>query len=480
MNTNNVAGVIGYAAFLFSFILIMFTDVCDPRQSLDMYSGVMCRCAFVVGALCVVPFKRQISIFLRSQKRVSVYLTSSIGAVFLLTLAAPFELPAIATYLRWACAGCAYCFLSNFWVLYRSRMNSYQMKSFISLSLLGALILYLAVVSAYQEVRVLFYLACLLGSICTSVLFHLNIPYDFSLYKTYDEMRHIPFSVEFPNCIYIFISNAFRMFILFTILAFQGSDPLFPFSGLVVVVSIVLIAIGIFDSRRKRYINEASISMVLGITMAILLALMFVLRDAIPMAIPAAILTPLLVLSYIQFHFALDEHIVLFRYDPIFMSGRVRPLIFAGMAFGILVFYLSQTYSGSELSNFYHYQFFAAMSILEIAGIFIRGFNDRNPLVETNADPDRLSFRPEETAEEDAWRQACMQLAEKLGLTERETEVLVLYAKRLSANEISAAFCISKSTTRSHIHKIYQKFDVHSRDELCQIVDAAYARTKRA
>jgi LuxR family maltose regulon positive regulatory protein len=53
-------------------------------------------------------------------------------------------------------------------------------------------------------------------------------------------------------------------------------------------------------------------------------------------------------------------------------------------------------------------------------------------------------------------------------LSERELEVLRLLDSDLSRPEIAQMLYISVNTVRSHLRHIYQKLDVHSREEAVQ------------
>jgi LuxR family maltose regulon positive regulatory protein len=48
-------------------------------------------------------------------------------------------------------------------------------------------------------------------------------------------------------------------------------------------------------------------------------------------------------------------------------------------------------------------------------------------------------------------------------LTEREMEILVLLAERLSSKEIGTRLFISPGTVRQHCHRIYRKLEVNGR-----------------
>lgn len=66
-------------------------------------------------------------------------------------------------------------------------------------------------------------------------------------------------------------------------------------------------------------------------------------------------------------------------------------------------------------------------------------------------------------------RIAC--LADRCGLTPREREVLVALARGRSARYIADTFVVSKETARTHIRHVYRKLEVHSREELLDLVE---------
>lgn len=64
----------------------------------------------------------------------------------------------------------------------------------------------------------------------------------------------------------------------------------------------------------------------------------------------------------------------------------------------------------------------------------------------------------------------CDEVAKTYRLSPRETEVLQLLALGREAPSIERDLCIAKGTLKSHIQRIYQKMDIHSRKELHAIV----------
>ncbi len=59
----------------------------------------------------------------------------------------------------------------------------------------------------------------------------------------------------------------------------------------------------------------------------------------------------------------------------------------------------------------------------------------------------------------------------KFGLTDRESEILVLMLKRLSNNEIADQLFISINTVKSHMRGIYNKTGTSTKKELAALID---------
>lgn len=66
-------------------------------------------------------------------------------------------------------------------------------------------------------------------------------------------------------------------------------------------------------------------------------------------------------------------------------------------------------------------------------------------------------------------------IAKRYMLTRREEEVLGLLAKGRTATRIAEELCISLSTVTTHMNHIYQKCDVHSKQQLLDLCEGALA-----
>jgi DNA-binding CsgD family transcriptional regulator len=67
--------------------------------------------------------------------------------------------------------------------------------------------------------------------------------------------------------------------------------------------------------------------------------------------------------------------------------------------------------------------------------------------------------------------QSCGCLAQRYGLTPRETEVLVLLARGRNGRFIQNALTVSHNTVKAHVKHIYQKMKVHTHQELVNLLE---------
>lgn len=65
----------------------------------------------------------------------------------------------------------------------------------------------------------------------------------------------------------------------------------------------------------------------------------------------------------------------------------------------------------------------------------------------------------------------CKEVAQAFGLTERETEIVILYAKGRSYARLQEELHCSRGTVTTHLRHIYQKMDIHSKQELLDMIE---------
>lgn len=70
---------------------------------------------------------------------------------------------------------------------------------------------------------------------------------------------------------------------------------------------------------------------------------------------------------------------------------------------------------------------------------------------------------------------SCIAASAERRLTSREQEVLFLLARGMSRQRIARTLSVSPETVKTHVHRIYAKLEVHSRDELIAMVEGAFS-----
>ena len=79
--------------------------------------------------------------------------------------------------------------------------------------------------------------------------------------------------------------------------------------------------------------------------------------------------------------------------------------------------------------------------------------------------------RAEEIVREDLLKNRSREIALNYRLSLREEEILTLLAQRKRNTAIASELFISEQTVKTHIRNLYKKLDVHSRDELFDLVE---------
>ena len=64
----------------------------------------------------------------------------------------------------------------------------------------------------------------------------------------------------------------------------------------------------------------------------------------------------------------------------------------------------------------------------------------------------------------------CRAVIERYHLTEREGEIMIMFAKGRNLPYVQEELCLSKSTVSTHRQHIYQKLGVHSAQEMIDLI----------
>ena len=96
------------------------------------------------------------------------------------------------------------------------------------------------------------------------------------------------------------------------------------------------------------------------------------------------------------------------------------------------------------------------------------GASDEEPSEERAEDQ---QSKTDESVRKGRFHMKCEEIADRYLLSRRETEVMFLLAKGHNAAYIQDKLCISKSTAKTHINHIYRKLDIHTQQELLNMVE---------
>jgi DNA-binding CsgD family transcriptional regulator len=191
---------------------------------------------------------------------------------------------------------------------------------------------------------------------------------------------------------------------------------------------------------------------------------------------------------------ALSEHVRINHLSPIRVFGYGRLFNALGFTLGALFYYLAFEASYGEAP---FQEWVLNIVLLTIIVLFVIGssfvFEDHYPVPEEQGirpkirdaehplpsnDPKALlSFEAEDDDDSSAlrvgaWKRRCMQLAKDYELSPKETEVLMLLAKGRNAEYIQNELVVSRHTAKAHIYHIYQKTNIHSRQELINLLES--------
>ena len=188
-----------------------------------------------------------------------------------------------------------------------------------------------------------------------------------------------------------------------------------------------------------------------------------------------------------------------FRLSPIFMFGLGRGLLELGSLIGS---WLARIPGDNTITGVFGNAEGALVLMLALAVAYsllprrreVRAIVDPNHVIkmpgydalQTHIEKQQVEDEPQQetdgeevgAAEVDAKIRAkgrfharCEEIADCYMLSRRETEVMFLLAKGHNAAFIQDKLCISKSTAKTHINHIYRKLDIHTQQELLNMVE---------
>ena len=177
--------------------------------------------------------------------------------------------------------------------------------------------------------------------------------------------------------------------------------------------------------------------------------------------------------------YAIAESVRLFSLQPIrsFSGGRVANYL--GYTVGSLIAVASFGNGLEQTPASVSLTLLLMVVLIFLSALF---FVDRFPVDQLPIITDESIVNTPVPEEEEnrthlsSWKDRCSIFAKKIGLSPRQEEVLLLLSRGYSAKYIEEHLFISYHTAKSHIHSIYQKAGIHSREELIEMIERTTPR----
>ena len=262
------------------------------------------------------------------------------------------------------------------------------------------------------------------------------------------------------------------------------------------VASAIMCAVLLYDGVHEHVLNE-SFSMRWFLPVAAVLAFPMLFVNEFGACLLAIVMLAAALLPETCSISALCRHIELCNLSAIWQFGVGRSWSVAGMAVGLLLAFGGLSQYAQDLVG--PYSLVAAVCIFILFVIASASFvmtEDNYPTLERimvtedeegatsvtvgKGTPIRKLAAPEaEGSGDDAdsgkrvgiFQLKCDAVAEQYGLSRRQREVLELLARGRNADYITEKLVISPHTAKAHTYNIYLKLDVHSRQELMDLVE---------
>jgi DNA-binding CsgD family transcriptional regulator len=244
-------------------------------------------------------------------------------------------------------------------------------------------------------------------------------------------------------------------------------DFTYPFNIVCIfLATVVSCAIIIIDNRYLHFLSSKNqLKLFLPLAAVIVFPLSF--ATGVAEIILIFLLFSVFMFSLITNYSAISLCVCVFELSPlrVFAYGRAFNLLGILLGFFFAAFAFSEPLARENNTIF-------AFCVLILIFIFAATFilEDHYP---TSSDVGSSNEQTEavETSKHDSWDERCKRVAQQHNLSPRQTEVFNLLAKGRNAAYIQEHLSISHCTTKAHIYNIYQKIDIHSRQELLTLVE---------
>lgn len=155
--------------------------------------------------------------------------------------------------------------------------------------------------------------------------------------------------------------------------------------------------------------------------------------------------------------------------NPVYVFGLFAGIVYGCMTIGFFAGRFLDVFDEFSLTHLLVIALALVYGLSLIA--FLLQSNKRKATHTDRSSKEDAEKAPPEDGSERSLQEACSALSGSFGLSGRESEVLLLLARGRNLPYISEALFISKNTVRTHLKNIYQKLNVHDRQELLDLIE---------
>lgn len=158
--------------------------------------------------------------------------------------------------------------------------------------------------------------------------------------------------------------------------------------------------------------------------------------------------------------------------------GMVRLMQTIGVLVGAIAGHLVNDLAGGSPDASYTITMIVLFAFLAMMLLKFRDFRFEKTIAEIER-PSMPSASTHEDATAPSIDDRCKALGREYGLTERETEIFAMLARGRNSIFIQEHYVISRNTVKTHVKRIYKKLEVHSQQELIDLVEARQKTSSR-
>jgi len=386
--------------------------------------------------------------------------------------------------LTWALTGIGFALLIVQWSEFASLLQVGQAKVFFASSMFtGVIWLGCLFITEYRYLIFLVYGAPLMSTFIVLFLRRYYMPFieiTFIERKISSSRMRLSWKPVLSTC----VSSTALGFMLSWLLKHGNTVPYLAFA-LIAFMALSLM-IMIIDAVRWKKLGENFVMKTFLLFVAVgMLPLLFISDEG--KAVCCVIMLCGLIFSVVQGNSALNEHINLFHLAPMqtVAFGRLFSYlgVFLGFIFGYVAFW---TTLFGEITLAVVTVFLILIFVVEAVFVMMENnypideekvltsgiYSVSRPLT-TGYDNETADLKGDRIDQEHPgmWRRKCEAVAAAYALSVRQKEVLLLLAKGRNAEYITQELVISLHTAKAHIYNIYQKMNVHSRQELIDLIE---------